>query len=66
LGAINVKDVVKKPEHDSPPEVHELVVLAKQTETDCFAGGLEQEPAMAVAVNGLVPCALSAISINKL
>jgi len=65
LGAVNVKDVVNEPEHDDPPLVHELVVLAKQTEVGCPAG-LEQEPVMAVAGNGLAPCWLSAISINKL
>ncbi|HYW01316.1 MAG TPA: hypothetical protein VE862_07585 [Candidatus Acidoferrum sp.] len=65
MGAVNVKDVVKKPEQDDPPSVHELVVLAKQTEVGCPAG-LEQEPVMAVAGNGLAPCGPSAISINKL
>jgi hypothetical protein len=65
LGAVNVKDVVKEPEHDNPPGAHELVVLAKQTEFDS-PFGLEQEPEMAVAGNGLEPCELFAISMNKL
>jgi len=65
LGAVNVKEVVKEPEQDNPPRVHELVVLAKQTEVDCPAG-LEQEPETAVAGNGLAPCVLFVISINKL
>jgi hypothetical protein len=64
LGAVNVKDVVKEPEHD-PSEVHDLVVLARQTEFDS-PFGLEQEPEMAVAGNGLEPCELFAISMYKL
>ena len=64
MGAVNVKDVVKEPEHD-PPGAHELVVLAKQTEFDSPAG-LEHEPEIAVAGNGLEPCELFVISMSKL
>jgi len=46
-----VKEAMKFPEQYTTQ--FKLLVLAKQTETDCPAGGLEQELEIAVAGNGL-------------